>query len=163
MLTELSISPHAPFERPNSHALLRVLPSRADALADALELLRHPLVGGDDFVERVGDLAFDAEPVAGHPDREVADAHRLQRGKKLVKIEVCFAVDLRLGRRRNSSATGALGSEFLSTRHGVLQSAPGARSALLSKRMYGIEVAERRKQMRANSAQCRMPRGLPAF
>ncbi len=29
----------------------------ADDLADMFELLRHPLVGGDDLVERVGDLA----------------------------------------------------------------------------------------------------------
>ena len=32
----------------------------ADDLADALELLRHALVGGDDVVEGVGDLAEDA-------------------------------------------------------------------------------------------------------
>ena len=49
-----------------------------DHLADALQLLRHALVGGDDFVEGVGDLALDAEVVAGHPDREIARPHRLQ-------------------------------------------------------------------------------------
>ena len=37
-----------------------------------LELLGHALVGGDDVVEGVGDLAHDAELVAGHADREVA-------------------------------------------------------------------------------------------
>ena len=37
----------------------------ADDLADALELLRHALVGGDDLVEGVGDLAADADLVAG--------------------------------------------------------------------------------------------------
>ena len=51
----------------------------ADHLADPLELLRHALIGGDDLVERVGDLALDAEPVAGHAHREIADAHRLKR------------------------------------------------------------------------------------
>ena len=40
----------------------------ADDLADALELLRHALVGGDDLVEGVGDLAHDADLVARHPD-----------------------------------------------------------------------------------------------
>ena len=64
----------------------------ADALADALELLRHALVGGDDLVEGVGDLAFDAEPVARHADREVADPHGLQCGQKLVGMEGPLAV-----------------------------------------------------------------------
>ena len=56
----------------------------ADHLADALELLRHPLVGGDDFVEGIGDLALDAEMVAGHSHREVAAAHRLQRVQQIL-------------------------------------------------------------------------------
>ena len=47
-------------------------------LANQLELLRHALVGCDDLVESVGDLAVDAEIVAAHPHREVAAAHRLQ-------------------------------------------------------------------------------------
>ena len=37
----------------------------ADDLADMFELLRHPLVGGDDLVEGVGDLAGEAG--AGRP------------------------------------------------------------------------------------------------
>jgi hypothetical protein len=41
-------------------------------------LLRHSLIGGDDFVERVGDLSLDAEVIAGHPHREIARAHCLQ-------------------------------------------------------------------------------------
>ena len=58
----------------------------ADALADPLELLRHALVGGDDLVEGVGDLAFDAEPVARQANRKVADPHRLQRRKQIVQL-----------------------------------------------------------------------------
>src|SRR6185503_16193502 len=50
----------------------------SDDLADVLQLLRHALVGGDDFVEGIGDLALDADVVAGHPYREIARAHRLQ-------------------------------------------------------------------------------------
>ena len=37
----------------------------ADDLADAFELLRHALIGGDDVVERVGDLARYSGEVAG--------------------------------------------------------------------------------------------------
>jgi hypothetical protein len=57
----------------------------ADDLADQLELLRHALVGGHDLVEGVGDLAFDAEVVGGHPHREVAAAHRLQGMQQLLQ------------------------------------------------------------------------------
>ena len=91
VLTELSISPQAPLERPNRTRCL-VLPSLADALADALELLRHALVGGDDLVERVGDLAVDADVIAGHAHRKVADAHRLQRLQQFVHFGRGFAV-----------------------------------------------------------------------
>src|ERR1044072_4725501 len=42
------------------YALAR-LAVASDHLADLLELLGHPLVGGDDLVYGVGDLAFDAE------------------------------------------------------------------------------------------------------
>jgi hypothetical protein len=49
-----------------------------DHLADALELQRHALVGGDDLVESVGDLADETDPVTGHARREIADPHRLQ-------------------------------------------------------------------------------------
>jgi len=44
---------------------------------EALELLRHALVGGDDLVEGVGDLAGDAFMIAGHTNGEVPRAHRL--------------------------------------------------------------------------------------
>ncbi|MGY4373601.1 hypothetical protein ACVWZ3_001240 [Bradyrhizobium sp. i1.3.6] len=47
-------------------------------LTDQLELLRHALVGGDDFIKSVGDLAVDAEIVPAHPHRKIAAAHGLQ-------------------------------------------------------------------------------------
>src|SRR5262249_62129747 len=56
----------------------------SDHLADALELLRHALVGRDDFVESVGNLAVDAEIIAAHADREIAAAHRLQRVQQIL-------------------------------------------------------------------------------
>ena len=90
------------------HALLG-LAFAADALADALELLRHALVGGDDLVERVGDLAFDAEPVARHADREVADPHRLQRRPAVRADGSCFAVHGGLGGHRSPCAPAAFG------------------------------------------------------
>ena len=55
---------------------------------DMLELLRHPLIGGDDVVEGVGDLAGDAGLVAGHADGEVADPHRLKGAEKAFQLRV---------------------------------------------------------------------------
>ena len=55
----------------------------SDDLSDALELLRHAIIGRDDLVEYVGNLALDAGAVHGHPHRKVATAHRLQGDKKL--------------------------------------------------------------------------------
>ncbi len=57
----------------------------ADDLADALQLLCHALIGGDDFVEGVGNLALDADVIAGHPNREIAGAHRLQRVQQILQ------------------------------------------------------------------------------
>ena len=163
VLTEPSISPQAPLRQAELDAVLR-LALAADALADALELLRHALVGGDDFVERVGDLAFDADPVAGHANRKVADPHRLQRGQKLVGMEGAVTVDGGLGRYRTTCDPRCLWPDFFGARHGGLPSAPWARNALFSKRMYGVEVAEWRRQSRgdcATTAQPRIPTGHP--
>ncbi len=77
VLTEPSMSPQEPLDEVELDALPG-LAFAADDLADALQLLRHALVGGDDLVEGVGDLALDAEVIAGHPHREIARAHRLQ-------------------------------------------------------------------------------------
>src|SRR5260370_41971001 len=54
-------------------------------MTDALELLRHPLIGGDDLIEGVGDLSLDPEMIAGHPHREVPASHRLQRVKQFLR------------------------------------------------------------------------------
>src|SRR5207244_827928 len=70
----------------------------ADDLADALELLRDLLVGGDDLVERVGDLAVDALEVAREPDGEVAAAHLLQRAQELALVEHRDGIAQALGR-----------------------------------------------------------------
>src|SRR5262249_11384567 len=55
----------------------------SDAAADAArfrsagigasDAMRHPLVGGDDIVEGVGDFAQEADLTAGQADRKVAD------------------------------------------------------------------------------------------
>ncbi len=87
----------------------------ADHLADALELLRHALVGGDDLVEGVGDLAGDADLVAGHADGEVADAHGLQGMQEVVQIGGrdglgAIAIDLSGRARRNGGR--AVGFDF---------------------------------------------------
>ena len=78
----------------------------AHHLPDALKLLCHALVGGDDFVEGIGDLAHDADPVPGHPDREVADTHGLKRMQKFLQIQSLAAVEIRrsgFGERSGSS------------------------------------------------------------
>ena len=52
----------------------------------ALELARHPGVRGHDLVERVGNLAFEPDPVAGQPDREIALPDGLQGAQELAKL-----------------------------------------------------------------------------
>ena len=53
----------------------------ADHLPDALQFLRHLLVGGDDFVERVGDFPRQPRPGSRQPHRKIAVAHGLQAGQ----------------------------------------------------------------------------------
>jgi hypothetical protein len=57
-----------------------------DHLPDPVELLCHALVGGNDLVERVGDLAHQADLIARHADGEIADPHRLERAQQLVEF-----------------------------------------------------------------------------
>jgi len=57
----------------------------ADDLSHALELLRHPLVRGHNFVKSVGDLAVDSEMIAGHANRKITAAHRLQGVEQLLR------------------------------------------------------------------------------
>ena len=58
--------------RSSEHDALRELALLADHLADARELRAECLVGDDDVVEAVGDLAGHARPFERHPGREVA-------------------------------------------------------------------------------------------
>src|SRR5205807_7337346 len=71
-----------------------------DHLADMLELLRHSLIGGDDLVEGIGDLAGETDLVTRQPHREIADPHRLQRLQQDVQVgigPVLNAIDCRIG------------------------------------------------------------------
>jgi len=64
----------------------------ADDLTDMLQLLRHSLIGGHDFIEGVGNFAFDPKVVAGHPHRKIPAPHRLQRMQQILQwigISVC--------------------------------------------------------------------------
>ena len=106
----------------------------AHHLPDPFELLGHALVGGDDFIERVGDLAEDADPVARHADGKVADPHGLQRMKEFrqaagidridLGTELGIAVDVALGRRggRKGGTVGCRASNVFSGLHNSLQS-----------------------------------------
>ena len=89
VLTEPSISAQAPVGMPKRTRCL-VLPSLAHDFADALELLRHLLVGCDDLVERVGDLARDAVLVALHAYGEIAAAHGLQGVEQFEEIDLAL-------------------------------------------------------------------------
>ena len=51
----------------------------ADDLPDALQLLGHLLVGGDDFIKRVCDFAGESRPRAREPYGKVSVAHGLAR------------------------------------------------------------------------------------
>jgi hypothetical protein len=62
----------------------------------SIQLLRHSLISGDDFIEGVGDLSLDAEMVPGYSYREVSTSHRLERVKQLLRrvgIPVCVRFD----------------------------------------------------------------------
>jgi hypothetical protein len=62
-------------------------PLLTDGLADALELTGHALVGGNDFIERFGDLAVDPRPGAGELYPEVSPAHVLERFEELAPVQ----------------------------------------------------------------------------
>ncbi|WP_207541163.1 hypothetical protein [Sabulicella rubraurantiaca] len=62
-------------------------PLPADDLPDLLELLRHSLVGGDNLVEDVGDLAGETHMPSGKTGREVAGPHRLQGDQKIIQVQ----------------------------------------------------------------------------
>ena len=63
-----------------------------DNLADMRQLFRHPLVGGDDLVERVGDLAGEPGAVVGQAHREIAEANGLQRVQYVAQIEIVLGL-----------------------------------------------------------------------
>ena len=54
----------------------------ANDLADALQLPCHALVGGDDFIESIGNLTFDADVVAGQANGKIPAPHGLQGGEQ---------------------------------------------------------------------------------
>src|SRR5262249_58322128 len=59
----------------------------ADGEAEAFELGRQALVHLDHFVECVGDLARDTDPVIGQPHREVTLADGLQRAQETRQVD----------------------------------------------------------------------------
>ncbi len=73
-LIDVSMPPQAPAGGADANALLG-LAFAADDLPDPVELLRHPIVGGDDVVEGIGDFAPQAVPIAWQTDGEIAGPH----------------------------------------------------------------------------------------
>src|SRR5215469_13996056 len=60
----------------------------ADHLTDALQLSGHLLIGGNNFVEAVRDLAFDAGPGVWQTDGEVTVPHVAQRAQDYGQTEL---------------------------------------------------------------------------
>ena len=58
----------------------------SDHLANALQFLRHLLVGGDDGIESVGNLACDSGPGSGKTHRKISIPHGLQAGQNYAEI-----------------------------------------------------------------------------
>src|SRR5262249_44370844 len=85
--------PPGPFGQAKAHALAG-LAFAANHLADALELFGHALVGGDDLIKGIGHLAHQADLVACHAHREVADPRGLQRLQELPPLLIFSAVYL---------------------------------------------------------------------
>jgi hypothetical protein len=56
-------------------------------LANALELLRHPFIGGDDVVEGVRNLPEDAVLLDAHSYGKVAGAHRAERLQQILQFD----------------------------------------------------------------------------
>ena len=69
----------------------RVLPSRPDDLADLLELLGHPLVGGDDLVERIGDFAGETDFFMRQAGRKIPAPHGLQGVQQQMGVDGLIA------------------------------------------------------------------------
>jgi hypothetical protein len=62
----------------------------ADDAADPAQLLAQVLVGGDDLVERVGDLASHPRPVRRQASREVPAPERDQDLQQGVGVQLFF-------------------------------------------------------------------------
>ena len=106
------------------HALARLAFAPHD-MADALSLLCHALVGGDDLIEGVGDLAEQTELAACHAHREFADAHGLQGIEEVVQLgrRAIETIAGRFGRDRAGGTIGLEVVERLNVRlHCILQS-----------------------------------------
>ena len=103
----------------------------ADHLAGALQLLRHVLVGGDNVVEGVGDLADQADMVAGHAHRKVAGLHGLENMQEFVQVfgAVQTAIHpLGKGAGRNCMTLDRTAADVLSRLHCTLLTARGWRA-----------------------------------
>ena len=58
-----------------------------DELADAIDLLGHALIGCNDVIESIRDLAEEAVFLAGHPHGKVAGTHCAQRLQEVLQFQ----------------------------------------------------------------------------
>ena len=81
-------------------------PVAADDLADALKLHCHALIGGDDVIKGIGDLAFDADAIAGHANGKIPAPHGLKGDEKFDQnrryVVGCLGGRYAVGDRRGS-------------------------------------------------------------
>ncbi|HKT54297.1 MAG TPA: hypothetical protein VJP88_07580 [Caulobacteraceae bacterium] len=82
-------------------------------MADLLELVRHPFVGGDDVVEDIRDPPGDPSLIPWQPHRKVPDAHGLKRSEQLPDIEPPAAIVAFKGSPRPPLGFGGMGQKFI--------------------------------------------------
>ncbi len=107
----------------------------SDHLADPLELLRHALIGADDLIKGVGDLADDADAVAGHAHRKIADPHGLERPEEFgetlgIGADIGIAIGVNGGNRGVGGTVGGRACCWFSCLHDDLRN-PDGRQGLI--------------------------------
>ena len=58
----------------------------SDNLTNKLKLVRHLLIGCDDFIKRIRNFALNADAISWHSNRKIATADQLQRAEEVLQI-----------------------------------------------------------------------------
>jgi hypothetical protein len=127
----------------------------ADHLAGTFQLACDALIGSDDLVERIGDLAADAGAVARQAHGEVAVAHSLQGPQQLLQVDIGVVLG-NLRRRRAAAAVlaaeftrGTAAHSFLGFHRKRLRNLSQVVSARMRGRMPGGQPGEHKQALMA--------------